>query len=309
MSFNLDKLNVFSRQQTMTTLFDTILTVPLFFTTLVFLVSLMVGSFLNVVIYRLPVMMERDWKAEYQSYFSPNSEQLTATEPFNLAVPASTCPHCGHKIRAWENIPVLSYLLLGAKCSSCKTPISARYPVVELATALFSAWVALHFGPGPEACVAVVLSWLLIAMTGIDLDTMLLPDQLTLSALWIGLIVSTQNLFVGPIDAILGATFGYLSLWSVYWLFKLATGKEGMGFGDFKLLAALGAFVGWQGLPIIILLSSLVGAMVGITIMILKGKDRNLAIPFGPYLAAAGLLTLLYKEDISNYYFAHILGL
>lgn len=285
---------------------------PWLFTLAVFVVSLMVGSFLNVVIYRLPVMMEREWKAEFQAYFQ-SADNSTSTpesaETFNLAVPASTCPKCGHKIRAWENIPVISYLILGGKCSNCKTQISIRYPIVELLTGLFSAWIAWYFGPSATACFAVVLTWLLVAMTGIDLDKMLLPDQLTLSALWIGLVASTQSLFVSPVDAILGAVFGYLSLWSVYWLFKLVTGKEGMGFGDFKLLAALGAFVGWQGLPIIILLSSLVGAVVGITIMVVQGKDRNLAIPFGPYLAAAGWLALMYKDAITHYYFTHILGL
>jgi len=294
----------------MTALLDAFSSSPWLFALVVFIVSLMVGSFLNVVIYRLPIMMERGWKAEFQDYFGDQGEaQPEQLETFNLAVPASTCPKCGHKIRAWENIPVLSYLVLGGKCSNCKTPISIRYPIVELFTGLFCVWVALHFGPSVEALVAILLTWLLIAMTGIDLDTMLLPDQLTLSALWIGLIASTQQLFVGPVDAILGAAFGYLSLWSVYWLFKLATGKEGMGFGDFKLLAALGAFVGWQGLPIIILLSSLVGAVVGITIMLVKGKDKNLAIPFGPYLAAAGWLALLYKDTITDYYFSTVLGI
>ncbi|MFC3092714.1 prepilin peptidase [Alteromonas sediminis] len=294
----------------MTALFDALHSSPWLFCSVVFIVSLMVGSFLNVVIYRLPIMMERGWKAEFHAYFGeqddPSSEK---NELFNLAVPVSSCPQCGHKIRAWENIPVLSYLFLGGKCSSCKTPISIRYPIVELLTGLFSVWVAWYYGPSAQACIAIILTWLLIAMTGIDLDTMLLPDQLTLGALWIGLLASTQQLFVGPVDAILGATFGYLSLWSVYWLFKLVTGKEGMGFGDFKLLAALGAFVGWQGLPIIILLSSLVGAVVGITMMLVQAKDRNLAIPFGPYLAAAGWLALLYKDTITNYYFTQILGL
>jgi leader peptidase (prepilin peptidase)/N-methyltransferase len=293
--------------------FDVLATTPWFFYTITFIVSLMVGSFLNVVIYRLPIMMEREWKAEFRAYFESTETPQNAIaddsdEPFNLAKPDSTCPKCGHKIRAWENIPVISYLFLRGKCSNCGTQISIRYPIVELVTGLLSVWIAVHFGPSVQACVAILLTWMLVAMTGIDLDKMLLPDQLTLPLLWIGLVVSTASWFVGPIDAILGAAFGYLSLWSVYWLFKLATGKEGMGYGDFKLLAALGAFTGWQGLPIIILLSSVVGAVVGITIMVAKGKDQNLAIPFGPYLAAAGWLTIMYGEIITDYYFTQILG-
>lgn len=288
---------------------DLLFTHSLFFYSIVFITSLMVGSFLNVVIYRLPIMMERSWKAEYDAYFDKGESSEKQNAPFNLAKPDSTCPKCGHKIRVWENIPVISFVLLKGRCSACKTPISIRYPIVELTTALLSLWIAIHFGPGSMASVAVVFTWCLVAMTGIDFDTMLLPDQLTLPLLWLGLIVSTGSLFVGPVDAILGAVFGYLSLWSVYWLFKLATGKEGMGFGDFKLLAALGAFTGWQHLPIIILLSSVVGAAVGISVMLVRGKDRNLAIPFGPYLAAAGWLALMYAENIKEYYFVHILGL
>jgi leader peptidase (prepilin peptidase)/N-methyltransferase len=307
------------------TVFSTLLSVPWFFYTVIFFVSLMVGSFLNVVIYRLPIMMERSWVNEFLGYFNVKTEAFVtllsdknqveqiskhANQPtFNLATPNSTCPHCGHRIRAWENIPMLSYLMLGGKCSHCKTAISMRYPIVELLTALFSVWIALHFGPSTTALLAVVFTWFLIAMTGIDVDTMLLPDQLTLPLLWLGLVASLGEVFVGPVDAILGAIFGYLSLWSVYWLFKLLTGKEGMGYGDFKLLAALGAFTGWQGLAMIILLSSVVGAVVGISIMLVKKKDTNLAIPFGPYLAAAGWLTLMYGDAISDYYFTQILGL
>lgn len=311
------------------TLFDTsfavFFSVPWFFYTVVLLVSLMVGSFLNVVIFRLPIMLERSWLDEFLGYFNVKPDAFitlltdkhqakrvnehTRQAVFNLAKPNSTCPKCGHRIRAWENIPVLSYLLLGGKCSHCKTAISLRYPVVELLTALFSVWIAFHFGPGTTALVAVVFTWFLIAMTGIDVDTMLLPDQLTLPLLWLGLVASLGAVFVGPVDAILGAIFGYVSLWSVYWLFKLLTGKEGMGYGDFKLLAALGAFTGWQGLAMIILLSSVVGAVVGISVMLVKKKDTNLAIPFGPYLAAAGWLTLMYGDAISDYYFTHILGL
>ena len=304
---------------------DTFFAVPWFFYTVVVVVSLMVGSFLNVVIYRMPIMMERGWLAEFFGYFDIQPKafakqlkdaekakyisELDFQKTFNLAKPDSTCPSCQHKIRAWENIPIISYLFLRGKCSNCSTPISIRYPIVEFITATMSVWIAWYFGPSTTALIAVLVTWLLIAMTGIDLDTMLLPDQLTLPLLWLGLLVSLTGAFVSPAEAILGAAFGYLSLWSVYWLFKLVTGKEGMGYGDFKLLAALGAFTGWQGLPIIILLSSVVGAVVGITIMLVKKKDTNLAIPFGPYLAAAGWLTLMYAESITDYYFTHILGL
>lgn len=274
---------------------------PAAFYTLVFIVSLMVGSFLNVVIYRLPIMMERSWQREYTEYFD-SSATAASSEPFNLVKPDSTCPQCGHKIRAWENIPVISYLFLRGRCASCKTRISPRYPLVELFTAVVATLAAFHFGPSGAALLSVLVCYLLVALIFIDLDKMLLPDPMTLSLLWLGLLASTQHVFVSPQDAILGAAFGYLSLWSVYWLFKLATGKEGMGYGDFKLLAALGAFTGWQGLPIIILLSSFVGAVAGLVIMMLQNKGKSLAIPFGPYLAVAGFITLLYKQEIIDAY-------
>ena len=290
---------------------------PAIFYCLVFFVSLMVGSFLNVVIYRLPIMMERNWQQEYESYFSDsandgistyaNDKSATPDEPFNLVKPDSTCPSCGHKIRAWENIPVISYLFLKGKCAKCKTGISIRYPLVELFTAIACTFAAYQFGVTSQALWAVAFTYVLIALLFIDLDKMLLPDQLTLPLLWLGLLLSTQNIFVGTTDAIIGAAAGYLSLWSVYWLFKLVTGKEGMGYGDFKLLAALGAFTGWQGLPIIILLSSLVGAIAGILIMIIQNKGKSLAIPFGPYLAVAGWLTLLFKHEIITTYLDYVL--
>ncbi|GGW94047.1 prepilin peptidase [Alteromonas halophila] len=284
---------------------------PGFFYALVFLVSLMVGSFLNVVIYRLPIMMERSWQREYSEYFDVDAAPATAsaqTTPFNLVKPDSTCPQCGHKIRAWENIPVISYLFLRGRCAGCKTRISARYPLVELLTAVVATIAAVRFGPSAAALISVVVCYLLVALIFIDLDKMLLPDPMTLSLLWLGLLASTATIFVDPTDAILGAAFGYLSLWSVYWLFKLATGKEGMGYGDFKLLAALGAFTGWQGLPVIILLSSCVGAVAGVLIMVLQNKGRSLAIPFGPYLAVAGLITLLYKDTIISAYLNWVLN-
>ena len=275
---------------------------PLFFLSLVFVVSLMVGSFLNVVIYRLPVMMERSWKQEYQAYFHPDSADEEDTERFNLIKPDSTCPKCQHKIRAWENIPVISWLFHKGKCSQCQSPISFRYPAVELLTAVASLTVAWHFGYGPAGLSAVVLTWALMALIFIDIDKMLLPDQITLPLLWLGLILSLSNVFVSPQDAIIGAAAGYLSLWSVYWLFKLVTGKEGMGYGDFKLLAALGAWLGWQHLPIVILLSSLVGAVIGITYLAINGKDKGSHIPFGPYLAIAGWLTLMLGDTIAQWY-------
>ena len=282
---------------------------PPFFYGLVFLVSLMVGSFLNVVIHRLPIMMENSWKQEYSAYFTnENIPQNDASGPFNLVKPDSTCPDCGHKIRPWENIPVISYLCLKGKCASCKTPISLRYPFVELFTALTCTFAAFYFGPSPQALWAMVLTYFLVAMLFIDLDKMLLPDQLTLPLLWLGLLLSTHSVFVDMQSAIWGAAIGYVSLWLVYWMFKIATGKEGMGYGDFKLLAALGAFVGWQGLPIIILLSSLVGAIAGVAIMVFQNKGKSVAIPFGPYLAVAGWITLLFKSHITQAYLDWILG-
>ena len=286
---------------------------PAVFYSLVFFVSLMVGSFLNVVIYRLPIMMERSWQQEYQSYFSegeptPHDKNSSASEEvFNLVKPDSTCPSCGHKIRAWENIPVISYLFLKGKCAKCKVGISVRYPLVELFTALACTFAAYQFGVTSQALWAVLFTYILVALLFIDLDKMLLPDQLTLPLLWLGLLLSTQHIFVGTTDAIIGAAAGYLSLWSVYWLFNLDTGKEGMGYGDFKLLAALGAYTGWQGLPIIILLSSFVGAIAGILIMVIQNKGKSLAIPFGPYLAVAGWLTLLFKDAIITTYLDYVL--
>ncbi|MGQ8364779.1 prepilin peptidase [Glaciecola sp. 1036] len=276
-----------------------------FFIGFTFVLSLLVGSFLNVVIYRLPVMMKREWEAQVAEYQTAEKEN-TPQEPFNLIKPDSTCPKCGHKIRAWENIPVISWLLLRAKCSKCKNPISARYPLIELLTATLSALVAWQLGFSPISLAFIFGTWLLVAMTFIDLDEMLLPDILTLSLLWIGLLV--QAIFTPSTlqDAVLGGVFGYMSLYTVYWGFKLLTGKEGMGYGDFKLLAALGVWVGWQHLPIIILLSSVVGAVVGILLMLKRNKDSTMAIPFGPYLAAAGYLTMLFGDQIAHWYITSI---
>lgn len=279
---------------------------PAFFYTCVALLGAAVGSFLNVVIYRLPIMMERQWKQEYQEYFAPEQE-ATKEKPFNLALPASTCPKCQHKIPWYENIPLLSYLRLKGKCSQCSSPIGARYPMVEALTMLLSLVVALHFGVGWACLFALIFTWAMIALTFIDLDKMLLPDPITLPLLWLGLLLSTQNVFVDTQSSIIGASAGYLSLWSIYWGFKLLTGKEGMGYGDFKLFAVFGAWFGWKLLLPIILLSSLVGAMAGISLIVFKQQDRSTAIPFGPYLTAAGWIAMLWGTDIIAFYMNQVL--
>ncbi len=265
------------------------------------LLGALVGSFLNVVIHRLPIMMEREWQAQCEELANPEAEPATTT-PYNLAVPTSSCPKCGHTIRAWENIPVVSYLLLRGKCSGCGAPISLRYPLIEAITAALSAFIAWHFGFGWEAAAALLLTWALVPLTVIDIDHQLLPDAITLPFLWIGLGLSLFAIFTTPEPAIIGAIAGYLVLWSVYWGFKLLTGKEGMGYGDFKLLAMLGAWLGWQALPVIILMSSLVGAVIGIAMMLFLGRDRNIPIPFGPYLAIAGWITLIWGEELTTTY-------
>lgn len=264
------------------------------------ILGLLVGSFLNVVIYRVPKMLDRDWREQCCELLGQGSPESEPT--FNLVTPNSTCPHCGHAIRPWENIPVVSYLFLRGKCSACRGPISLRYPIIELVTGLLSLFVVYHFGVNTTGLAVLVLTWSLIALTMIDIDTQLLPDNITLPLLWLGLIANHFGMFVSLGDALWGAIAGYLSLWTVYWLFKIVTGKEGMGFGDFKLLAALGAWMGWQMLPIIVLMSSLVGAVIGISMIVLRGRDRNIPIPFGPYLAIAGWLTLLWGEAIMGRY-------
>lgn len=261
------------------------------------LFGLLIGSFLNVVIHRVPKMMQR----ESDNYVAHESDKpLPHTERFNLMLPHSACPQCGHRITALENIPVISYLFLRGKCSGCKTPISARYPIIELLTGILSAFLIWRFGSGLAGLATLLFAYLLIAMTFIDADTQLLPDDLTLSLLWAGLLVNLQSTFVPLSDAVIGAAAGYLSLWSIYWLFKLVTGKEGMGYGDFKLLAALGAWLGWSMLPIILLLSSVVGAIIGICLIVFHKRGRDNPIPFGPYLAAAGMIALLYGKQIAH---------
>jgi leader peptidase (prepilin peptidase)/N-methyltransferase len=262
------------------------------------LFGLLFGSFLNVVIHRLPKMMQR----ESDNYVAAESgKQLPHTDRYNLMVPRSACPHCKHQITAMENIPVLSYLVLRGRCSHCKAPISPRYPAVEALTGALSAVMIWHFGSGWAGLSTLLFLYALIAMTFIDFDTQLLPDDLTYPLLWAGLLMNLSGTFVPLRDAVIGAAAGYLVLWSIYWLFKLATGKEGMGYGDFKLLAALGAWMGWTMLPTIILLSSVVGAMVGIALIVFARHGRNNPIPFGPYLAAAGLVAMLYGAPIAAF--------
>lgn len=272
---------------------------PFAFTGVGALLGLFVGSFLNVVIHRLPRMMERDWHAQAAEL---RGEELQPTERFNLATPRSRCPHCGHLIGALENIPVLSYLVLRGRCGHCGARISLRYPIVEAFTALLSGYAAWHFGFGLAAAGALLFIWTMVALAFIDIDTQLLPDDLTLPLLWLGLLFNLGDTFTDLPSAVIGAMAGYLALWAVYWLFKLVTGKEGMGYGDFKLLAAIGAWLGWSLLPLTILLSSLVGAVVGITLIVLARHGRNVPIPFGPYLAAAGIIALFWGETLTSRY-------
>lgn len=261
--------------------------------------GLLVGSFLNVVIHRLPIMMQRDWRAQAREFLDLPAEP-TAT--FNLVLPNSHCPHCDHEIRAWENIPVVSWLALRGRCSSCRAPISKRYPLIELLCGVLSAYIGWHFGFTWQAGGMLLLTWGLLAMSMIDVDHLLLPDSLVLPLLWLGLIANSFGLFASLSDALWGAVAGYLSLWSVYWLFKLVTGKEGMGYGDFKLLAMLGAWGGWQVLPLTILLSSVVGAVLGTIMLRMQKADSGTAIPFGPYLAIAGWVALLWGDQITSSY-------
>ncbi len=283
----------------MTSLAQLLQSEPTFFIVLCGIIGLMVGSFLNVVIHRLPKMMEIEWQAQCAEL---NGQTPKDTPRYNLLAPRSACPHCGHLISAAENIPILSYLLLRGKCKDCRAAISARYPVVEGVCGLLSAYAAWHFGFGLAAFAALLLVWALLALTCIDFDTQLLPDDITLPLLWLGLLFNLSGTFVDLYSAVLGVVVGYLTLWSIYWLFKLTTGKEGMGFGDFKLLAAIGAWLGWQMLPLVILLSSLVGAVVGLTLIVALKHGRNIPIPFGPYLAGGGLIALFWGQALTQSY-------
>lgn len=272
---------------------------PLFFAAGAALLGLCIGSFLNVVIHRLPKMMERQWQAECAELAGKTPE---STQRYNLIVPRSACPACGHRIGALENIPVVSWLALRGKCSGCGTAISARYPFIEALTAVSSGFVAWHFGFGWAAAGALMFAWAMIALTFIDLDTFFLPDSITLPLLWLGLLFNISGTYAPLTAAVIGAVAGYLALWSVYWVFKWATGKEGMGYGDFKLLAAIGAWLGWTQLPLTILLSSLVGAVIGIGMIVFAGRDRSIPLPFGPYLAIAGMIALLYGQPLTRAY-------
>ncbi|ABZ75043.1 Prepilin peptidase [Shewanella halifaxensis HAW-EB4] len=288
---------------------------PWLFIALSFVFAAVIGSFLNVVIHRMPVMMKRDWQQECNHYlseykkevFDSNKKQLEAPidafpEKYNLVVPGSACPKCKANIKAVHNLPILGWLMLKGKCATCSTKISPRYPIVELITGALVAFLAWHFGPTLEFALTSLLTFCLVALTGIDLDEMLLPDQITLPLLWLGLIINLSGTFATTSDALIGAAAGYLSLWSVFWLFKLLTGKDGMGYGDFKLLAVFGAWFGWQVLPLVILLSSLVGAVVGIALIVFKKLNHGNPIPFGPYIAAAGWIAMIWGESITNWY-------
>ena len=281
-------------------LFDTLQHSPSLLISLVFVIGILVGSFLNLVIYRLPIMMQSEWRYECETFL-----QLPVTHQsihFNLALPASHCPHCKTAIKAYDNIPLLSFCLLAGKCRHCQSPISIRYPLIELFTGLCSAVIAWRFGFSITLLFALLLTWCLIAQSFIDIDHQLLADSITLPMTWLGLLLSVFSLFTNSHDSIIGAVAGYLSLWTVYQLFKLATGKQGMGYGDFKLLAMLGAWLGWQYLPLIIFLSSMVGAVIGVGMVLSKHRKLNQTIPFGPYLAAAGWLALIWGAELNQIY-------
>lgn len=280
-------------------LFELIQTSPGFLTFLCVVVGLLVGSFLNVVVHRLPKMMEREWAAQCAELRGETPEPPVR---YNLVVPRSACPKCGHMITALENVPVLSWLALRGKCRSCKASISARYPFVEALTGVLSGILAWHFGFGWALAGALVFTWAMVALTFIDLDTTLLPDDITLPLVWLGLLLNITGTFVPLTSAVIGAVVGYLSLWSVYWGFKLLTGKEGMGYGDFKLLAAIGAFLGWKVVPLVILLSSFVGAAIGISMIVFARHKRETPIPFGPYLAIAGVIALIWGDAIVQWW-------
>jgi leader peptidase (prepilin peptidase)/N-methyltransferase len=275
---------------------------PILFLTITFVLGLLVGSFLNVVIYRLPMMMERDWKEQCCELLEIESPENNNNNNFNLVTPRSRCPSCNHQIKAIENIPVLSYLFLKGKCSNCKEKISIRYPLIELTSAITITIVAFYFGVSIKTIFAIFLTWALITLTMIDFDHQLLPDDITLPFLWLGIAINLFSVFTNIESSVLGAIFGYGILWFVYIVFKIVTGREGMGHGDFKLLAVLGAWFGWQSLPLIIILSSVVGTIVGISLIIFKSKDRTTAIPFGPYLAVAGWVYMLWGSYIMSTY-------
>jgi leader peptidase (prepilin peptidase)/N-methyltransferase len=272
---------------------------PGLFVTACVLVGLCTGSFLNVVIHRMPRMMEKRWRAECAEL---NGEQAPAGERYNLMLPASSCPACGHRITAVQNIPVLSYVALRGRCAACRASISPRYPIVEALTGILSGYAAWRMGFSMPAAGALVFMWAMIALAFIDFDTFYLPDDITLPLLWAGLLINVSGTYTDLVSAVIGAAAGYLSLWVVFWLFKWATGKEGMGYGDFKLLAAIGAWLGWKILPLVILLSSFVGALIGVLMIVIARRGRNVPIPFGPYLAIAGIIALFHGEALTRRY-------
>ena len=289
---------------------DTLSKLPYFYYPLTFIIGLLVGSFLNVVIFRTPKILEANFHEECcdllnleQDKAQKDKAQKDKAQKISLAYPPSTCPQCNTTIKPWNNIPVVSYLLLRGKCNNCQTPISIRYPLIELATALLSTFTIYLLGFTVAGLLSLLLLWTLIPLTMIDIDTYLLPDSITLPLLWLGIVINSFSVYTDLFSAIWGAIAGYLCLWSIFWLFKFTTGKEGMGYGDFKLLAALGAWMGWQFLPLIILLSSFVGAIIGLGGILLLGRNKNIPIPFGPYLASAGWIALLWGNNLINYYF------
>ena len=300
---------------------------PAIFYSTVTILGLIIGSFLNVVIYRFPKMLEQEWFCECRELLADelkpaesdlkktkskkakSTEQEAeitklpeTTEKLTLSKPASTCPNCGHKIKVWENIPVISWLMLKGKCSSCANPISVRYPIIESVTGILSLVIAMHFGVTVQTLFMLLLTWSLITLTMIDADKMILPDQITLPLVWIGLLLNLNGVFIGLEQAVVGAVVGYMRLWSIFWIFKLVTGKEGMGYGDFKLFAVFGAWFGWEVLPLLILMASLVGAIIGISLMVFKNHAGSKPIPFGPYLAIAGWITALWGQGIWQWY-------
>ncbi len=272
---------------------------PLLFVAAVATMALAIGSFLNVVIHRLPKMLERQWRDELTEL---NGQEIAAAPRYNLMVPRSACPACNHPIGALENIPLVSYVVLRGKCSACRTGISPRYPFVEALTGVLSGYVAWRYGFSWHTLAALVFVWSMIALAFIDLDTFYLPDDITLPLVWAGLIANMAGLFVDLQSAVIGAIAGYLALWVVFWSYKFATGKDGMGYGDFKLLAAIGAWLGWKMLPVVILLSSLVGAIVGISLIVFARHGRDVPIPFGPYLVLGGLIALFWGDQLLQYY-------
>ena len=272
---------------------------PALFVTAVTVMSLAIGSFLNVVIHRLPKMLERQWRDELSEL---NGQEVAAGPRYNLLVPRSACPACGHAIGALENVPLISYLALRGKCAGCKARISPRYPLVEALTGVLSGYIAWRYGFTWQTLALLVFVWSMIALAFIDLDTFYLPDDITLPLVWAGLLANMGGLFVDLQSAVIGAIAGYLALWIVFWGYKLATGKDGMGYGDFKLLAAIGAWLGWKMLPVVILLSSLVGAIVGISLIVFARHGRNVPIPFGPYLVLGGLIALFWGDQLLHYY-------